>query len=154
VNTHTLVFPICSPGCPITQWETVIQDDVAEKVLDKETMSDWVPNLQTVLRSSLFTPFGHSMIGNYLTRSPGNTVRTQNVQRCCRPARTLVILKPDVRFASSGFVYPARWCGIRVSHAKMISPPPIANTEDPRHELREISILAFGRANPGRPARN
>lgn len=45
VNTHALVFPICCPGCPITQWETVIQDDVAEKVLDRETMSNWVSNL-------------------------------------------------------------------------------------------------------------
>ena len=42
MSTHTLVFPIRCPGCQITHWEIEIQDDVAEKVLDKETMSVWV----------------------------------------------------------------------------------------------------------------
>lgn len=42
MNTNTLVFPIRCPGCPITDWETGIQDDVAEKVLDGESMFVWV----------------------------------------------------------------------------------------------------------------
>lgn len=42
MNTNTLVFPIRCPGCPIMQWETGIQDDVAEKVLDAQSMSVWV----------------------------------------------------------------------------------------------------------------
>jgi len=42
MNTHTLVFPIRCPECPITQWETGIEDAVAEKVLDRESMSVWV----------------------------------------------------------------------------------------------------------------
>ena len=42
MSTHTLVFPICCPGCPIPHWETGIQDEVAEKVLDGEYMSVWV----------------------------------------------------------------------------------------------------------------
>ena len=42
VNTHTTVFPIRCPGCPDTLWETVIEDDVAEKVLDGRSMSVWV----------------------------------------------------------------------------------------------------------------
>ena len=40
VSTHTLVFPIRCPGCP--HWETGIQDYIAEKVLDGESMSVWV----------------------------------------------------------------------------------------------------------------
>jgi len=42
MNTNTLVFPIRCPGCPITDWETGIQDDVAEKVLDGGSMFIWV----------------------------------------------------------------------------------------------------------------
>ena len=42
MNTHTLVFPIRCPSCPFTTWLTGIQDDIAEKVLDKESMSVWV----------------------------------------------------------------------------------------------------------------
>ena len=42
MNTNTLVFPIRCPGCPVTLSETGIQDDVAEKVLDEESMSTWV----------------------------------------------------------------------------------------------------------------
>jgi len=42
MSTHTLVFPIRCPGCPITHWEIGIQDDVAVKVLDGESMSIWV----------------------------------------------------------------------------------------------------------------
>ncbi|KAF9652364.1 hypothetical protein BDM02DRAFT_3089237 [Thelephora ganbajun] len=41
MSTHTIVFPIRCPGCPITHWETGIQDDVAVKVLDGESMSVW-----------------------------------------------------------------------------------------------------------------
>ena len=40
MSLHTLVFPIRCPGCP--QWETGIQDYVAEKVLDSDSMSVWV----------------------------------------------------------------------------------------------------------------
>lgn len=42
MNTNTLVFPIRCPGCPITLWGTGIQDDVAERVLDGDSMSVWV----------------------------------------------------------------------------------------------------------------
>ena len=40
MSTHATVFPIRCPGCPY--WETGIQDHVAEKVLDRESMSVWV----------------------------------------------------------------------------------------------------------------
>jgi hypothetical protein len=36
------VFPIRCPGCTITEWETGIEENVAEKVLDGEHMSNWV----------------------------------------------------------------------------------------------------------------
>lgn len=42
MNTDTLVFPIRCPECPTMEWETGIQDDIAEKVLDGEYMSVWV----------------------------------------------------------------------------------------------------------------
>ena len=42
LNTNTLVFPIRCPGCPITLWEIGIQDDLAERVLDADSMSVWV----------------------------------------------------------------------------------------------------------------
>ena len=49
VNAHIPVFPICCPECPITRWETGIQDDVAE---DGESMSAWVcPDIDATLRS-------------------------------------------------------------------------------------------------------
>lgn len=42
MSTQILVFPILCPECPITHWEAGIQDEVAEKVLDRESMSVWV----------------------------------------------------------------------------------------------------------------
>ena len=42
MSTHILVFPIRCPGCPIADWESGIQDDVAEKVLDQESLGVWV----------------------------------------------------------------------------------------------------------------
>ena len=42
MNIHTTVFPIRCPACPTTHQEAIIQDIVAEKVLDGESMSVWV----------------------------------------------------------------------------------------------------------------
>lgn len=42
IDTSTTVFPIRCPECPITQWEAGIQDNIAEKVLDAESMNVWV----------------------------------------------------------------------------------------------------------------
>ena len=58
MNTNTTVFPIPCPECPIMEWESGIEDDVAERVFDAESMSVWVSNFQTILRSNLLTPFG------------------------------------------------------------------------------------------------
>jgi len=41
-NTNITVFPIPCPECPITIWESGIQDDVAERVFDAKSMSAWV----------------------------------------------------------------------------------------------------------------
>lgn len=42
MGTDDTVFPIRCPGCPIVEWETGIEENVAEKVLDGEHMSIWV----------------------------------------------------------------------------------------------------------------
>ena len=41
LSTHATVFPILCPHC-LTDWETGIQDDVAERIFDAESMSTWV----------------------------------------------------------------------------------------------------------------
>ncbi|KAF9788557.1 hypothetical protein BJ322DRAFT_1049631 [Thelephora terrestris] len=41
MNTNTLVFPIRCPGCPVTLSETGIEDEVAMKILDEDSMSIW-----------------------------------------------------------------------------------------------------------------
>ena len=41
-NTNITVFPIRCPECPITDWESGIEDDVAERLFDAESMSVWV----------------------------------------------------------------------------------------------------------------
>ena len=41
-NTNITVFPIACPECPIANWGSGMQDDVAERVLDVESMSAWV----------------------------------------------------------------------------------------------------------------
>jgi len=41
-NINTTVFPIPCPECPIADWGSGIQDDVAERIFDAESMSAWV----------------------------------------------------------------------------------------------------------------
>ena len=41
-NTNITVFPIACPECPIADWRSGIQDHVAERVFDAESMSVWV----------------------------------------------------------------------------------------------------------------
>lgn len=123
MSTHIIVFPIRCPGCPIAHWEDGVQDDVAVKVLDAESMSVWVHPIPSDLRPWLLMPFEHSIIESYSTRCPDNTARTQSVQCWFRSMKTTTILGPNVRLVSSGSVYPARRCGTTVSYTKIISPP-------------------------------
>jgi hypothetical protein len=39
------VFPIRCPECPLNTWVDGIQDDVAERILDRQGMVQWVSTL-------------------------------------------------------------------------------------------------------------
>ena len=41
-NTYITVLPIACPECPIADWGSGIQDDVAERIFVAESMSVWV----------------------------------------------------------------------------------------------------------------
>ena len=121
MNTHILVFPIPCPGCPIAQWGSGIQDEVAEKVLDRESLGVWVCLTSNGVTAILIL-FAHSIIGNCLIRSLDNSVRTQSVRYLSRSMRTMTIPGLNVRPVLSGFVYIVRRCGTRVSHQINILP--------------------------------
>ncbi|KZT28083.1 hypothetical protein NEOLEDRAFT_1161274 [Neolentinus lepideus HHB14362 ss-1] len=40
-NTEAAVFPICCPECSIVEWPEGIQDEITERLLEKEAMTLW-----------------------------------------------------------------------------------------------------------------
>lgn len=68
-NPNTVVFPIKCPECPIAQWPSGIQDDLATRVLSEKDMLLWVSPLVKSFRTGTDIPLAPSETTRYTSQT-------------------------------------------------------------------------------------